>query len=79
MSQHFEISNEPIFTVQQVADQLQLSTATIYALVRRGELAAVRIGLGRGTIRIRESDVARFIETNAIQVRSMPRMKQLAI
>ena len=33
----------PLLTVQEVAEQLQVSTATVYRLCDRGELAHVRI------------------------------------
>ena len=35
---------ERLLTASEVADQLRVSTMTIYRLIRRGELPAVRVG-----------------------------------
>jgi excisionase family DNA binding protein len=48
-------------TVREVAVRLNVSLACIYMLVTRHELPHVRIGVGRGTIRIREEDLANYI------------------
>jgi excisionase family DNA binding protein len=49
-------------TVRQVAQRLQVSVAMVYKLCTCGKLAHVRVGVGRGTIRVREQDLAAFIE-----------------
>jgi excisionase family DNA binding protein len=36
--------DDRLLTAQEVADQLRVSTMTIYRLIRRGELPAVRVG-----------------------------------
>jgi|GraSoi2013_115cm_1033766.scaffolds.fasta_scaffold805791_1 excisionase family DNA binding protein len=51
---------ERMFTVQQVAQQLQVSDRTVRNWVERGELRVFRIGK-RG-YRIAESDLIEFIE-----------------
>jgi excisionase family DNA binding protein len=51
---------EKMFTVQQVAQQLQVSDRTVRNWVERGELRVFRIGK-RG-YRIAESDLISFIE-----------------
>ena len=33
----------PLLTVREVAEVLKISTATVYALVKRGDLAHVRV------------------------------------
>jgi excisionase family DNA binding protein len=48
-------------TVKQVAFRLEVSSATIYALVAAGKLKCHRVGLGRGAIRISEEHVAEFL------------------
>ena len=48
-------------TVREVADRLKVSPGCVYALVTRTELPHLRIGLGRGTIRIREDDLERYL------------------
>jgi excisionase family DNA binding protein len=50
-------------TVRQVAERLSVSRATVYGLVSSGALVCSRIGVGRGTIRISENELERFIET----------------
>lgn len=54
-----------LLTVAEVAQLLRLSPATIYALVRRGQLTACRIGVGRGVIRIEENELDRYLGRNA--------------
>jgi len=51
-----------MLSVKQVADRLQISKKTVYQLCAEGRLAHHRIGVGRGTIRIGEADLATFIE-----------------
>lgn len=48
-------------TLEQVAEELNTSVAQIYALVRRGELAAIRLG-GRGQWRVERARLEDFIE-----------------
>ena len=43
-----------------VAEVLNISGAQVYALVRRGELRAIKIG-GRGQWRVSESDLETYI------------------
>jgi len=49
-------------TLEQVADELNTSVAQIYALVRRGEMPAIRLG-GRGQWRVERRRLEEFIET----------------
>ncbi len=51
-----------MLTVQEVAKRLNVAPSTVYGLVARGKLQGHRIGLGRGTIRISEHDLALFLE-----------------
>jgi excisionase family DNA binding protein len=48
-------------TLQDVADSLNVSASQAYALVRHGELRAVKLG-GRGQWRVEESELDAFIE-----------------
>ena len=48
-------------TLEQVAEELSTSVAQIYALVRRGELSAIRLG-GRGQWRVERQKLEEFIE-----------------
>ena len=56
MSDHPQSSSSPRFlTLTDVAETLNISAAQTYALVRNGELPAIKVG-GRGQWRV-ESDV----------------------
>lgn len=55
-----------------VAEILNTSTAQVYALVRRGELPAIKIG-GRGQWRVETSELEAFIERSYEQTRSFVR------
>lgn len=47
-------------TLEQVADELAISKAQVYALVRRKELRALKIG-GRGVWRISRDDIEDYL------------------
>jgi excisionase family DNA binding protein len=47
--------------VKQAAQRLEVSAATVYALVACGKLRCVRVGVGRGTIRILDEHIAEFL------------------
>lgn len=48
-------------TLADVAEELNTSSAQVYALVRRGELAAIKIG-GRGQWRVEKSALEDYIQ-----------------
>jgi excisionase family DNA binding protein len=52
-------------TVQEVADRWCVSRSTVYALVANGALPHVRVGVGRGTIRIAEKDADDYLEKSS--------------
>ena len=45
-------------TVHEVAEQLRVSTMTVYRLIKSGDLGAVRVGK---SYRLREEDVDAFL------------------
>lgn len=55
-----------------VAEILNTSTAQVYALVRRGDLPAIKIG-GRGQWRVETSELEAFIQRSYEQTRSFVR------
>jgi excisionase family DNA binding protein len=55
-----------------VAEILNTSTAQVYALVRRGELPAIKIG-GRGQWRVETTELEAFIQRSYEQTRSFVR------
>lgn len=54
-------------TAPQVAAQLQLSRALVYALIQRGELPAVRIGR---SVRVLPDDLDRWLQAHRAESRS---------
>lgn len=55
-----------------VAEILNTSTAQVYALVRRGELPAIKIG-GRGQWRVETTELEAFIQRSYEETRSFVR------
>lgn len=51
-------SSEPLYTIEQAAERLNCSTATIRRQIARGELRAVRFGR---SIRIKPRDLERAL------------------
>ena len=54
---------ERLLTAGEVADTLRVSTMTIYRLIRRGELPAVRVGRN---YRVRAADLDRYLEQQVV-------------
>lgn len=50
--------SERLLTAAEVADDLRVSTMTVYRLIRRGELPAVRVGRN---YRVRPEDLERYL------------------
>ena len=50
---------EPVYTVPQVAEYLQMSKTKIYQLVRKGQIPCIRIGK---SVRIKESDLVAWLD-----------------
>jgi excisionase family DNA binding protein len=53
--------NPRFLTLADVAEVLSTSSAQVYALVRRGELPAIKIG-GRGQWRVEDTALEAYIE-----------------
>jgi excisionase family DNA binding protein len=51
----------PMMTVRQVAEELQVTTRTVYAYIREGHLRTAR--LPGGDYRVQRPDLDRFVET----------------
>ena len=56
------MAGPPLLTIKDVARRLSVAPSTVYALVESGKLVSLRIGIGRGTIRFKESDLERFLD-----------------
>lgn len=62
------MSDPRFLTLADVAEVLATSSAQVYALVRRGELPAIKIG-GRGQWRVERSELENFIQRMYAQTR----------
>jgi excisionase family DNA binding protein len=58
-----------MFTVKEVAKRLKISEAEVYKLCSAKQMSHLRIGTGRGTIRVREEDLEDFIRRSLVQPR----------
>ena len=54
---------DTLLTAAEVADQLRVSTMTIYRLIRSGELAAVRVGRN---YRVRQRDLEAYLDAQVV-------------
>ena len=52
-----------MLTVKETAQRLNVSIATVYALVAANKLRCHRIGIGRGVIRVDPTDIDDFLES----------------
>ncbi len=60
--------SQRLLTAAEVADQLRVSTMTIYRLIRRGELPAVRVGRN---YRVRDEDLTAYLEAQIVDPASI--------
>lgn len=59
-------------TVKQAAELLTVSPTTVYDLCREGLLSHVRIGCGRGTIRITRAALDRYVQQSPLATAARP-------
>lgn len=59
---------ETLLTAAEVADQLRVSTMTIYRLIRTGDLPAVRVGRN---YRVRARDLAAYLDAQVVDPASV--------
>lgn len=55
--------SDTLLTAAEVADQLRVSTMTIYRLIRSGELPAVRVGRN---YRVRQRDLDAYLDAQVV-------------
>jgi excisionase family DNA binding protein len=55
-----------LWTVREVAERLRVSAQVVYRLCRDGKLRHLRVGVGRGAIRVRDEDLNAFLEQAAV-------------
>lgn len=51
-----------MYRVNSVADLLDVSRATVYRAIESGALRALKIGTGKGVLRIPESAIAEYVQ-----------------
>jgi excisionase family DNA binding protein len=54
-----------LLTVQEVATSLRESKVSVYRKIRRGDLAAVRLGDTHGPLRVRADELGDYIESRS--------------
>lgn len=59
-----------MLTVKQAAQEMCVSATCVYQLVSAGKLACHRIGIGRGTVRISNDDLAAYIDSCRLEKRN---------
>ena len=56
-----------LLSIQEVADTMKVSQKTVRRLIKRGDLAAYKVG-ARGQIRVKEGDLERYVEAQRMEV-----------
>jgi excisionase family DNA binding protein len=54
---------EQVLTVEEVADELRVSTQTVHKLIREKKLKAFRVGV---QVRVKRSDLDRYIQQSSL-------------
>lgn len=57
------IDSERLWTVAEVADHMRVSNMTVYRLIKRGELRAIRVGKN---YRLRGSDLDEYLSASRL-------------
>lgn len=70
------LDSSPLLTVKELAEQLRISVATAYVLLKQGRIASFRIGGRRGAIRVRPSDLEAYLQSTLQQVRQTDQMQK---
>ena len=60
-----------LLRVKEVVERLKVSQACVYQLIAERKIANVRIGCGRGAIRIAEEDLRVFLDECKVQQHSL--------
>lgn len=64
-----------VMTIAEAAIELGISPRTVYQICSAGRLAHIRVGLGRGIIRILRADLDAYIASTRVEVREPERAK----
>jgi excisionase family DNA binding protein len=74
---HAQKPSDAAMTVAEASEHYGIPERTIYALCKAGQLAHLRVGTGRGTIRIKPADLDRHLQQNRVETRSADSVEDL--
>jgi len=66
-----------LYKVSEIAELFRVSERTVYNWIDWGYMRAIKVGEGRGTIRVPEDAVNEFIENNQTVIESLPSAREL--
>lgn len=66
-----------LYKVSEVAELFRVSERTVYNWIDWGYMRAIKIGDGRGTIRVPEDSINEFILNNQTVIESLPSVREL--
>ncbi|MDI6865787.1 helix-turn-helix domain-containing protein [Thermodesulfovibrio yellowstonii] len=66
-----------LYKVSEVAELFRVSERTVYNWIDWGYMRAIKVGEGRGTIRVPEEAINEFIESNQTVIESLPAARSL--
>lgn len=53
-----------LFSVKEVATQFGVNPHSVYRMIAAGTLRGHRLGLGRGTLRISQDEIRRYLDSS---------------
>lgn len=56
-----------LLTLREVAEAMRVSDRTVRRLIKRGDLAAYKVG-DRGQLRVKEVEMERYLEAQRVEV-----------
>lgn len=68
-----------LYKVSEIAEIFQVAERTVYNWIEWGYLRAIKVGEGRGTIRVPEDAVDEFITNNQTVIKNLSTRRQLLI
>lgn len=67
-----------LLTVRETAEYLRLSTSKVYDMIAQRAIPYVRVGLGRGVIRLRRSDIDAWLEARVTHAAGTEQQEEAA-
>ena len=65
-------SHDPLLTIKEAAALLRISVSSVYALASGGRLRVMRVGKQGGSIRVRASELQRYLTACESPLQSEP-------